>query len=62
MATAPKTTDNLIIFACILYNILREAKVLAPGQKHVDALPFRTANLIPRSAGVEWQHNFEAEY
>lgn len=47
IATAPETTDHLIICACILYNILREAKVLAPGQKHIDdVLPLPTENLI----------------
>lgn len=40
-------TDKLVVSACILYNILREAKVLAPGQKHVDdPLSLPTENLI----------------
>lgn len=48
IATLPETTDKLIISACILYNILREAKILAPGQGHVDdILPLPTKNLIP---------------
>jgi hypothetical protein len=32
IAVAPETTDKLITCACILHNILREAKVLAPRQ------------------------------
>lgn len=56
IATAPETTEKLIICACILYNTLREAKVLAPGQKHIDdALPLPTKNLIPMA-----EHNVRA--
>ena len=56
IATASETTEKLIICACILYNILREAKVLAPGQKHIDdALPLPTENLIPMA-----EHNVRA--
>jgi len=47
----------LITCACILYNILRGAKVLAPGQKHFDdALPLPTENLIPIT-----EHNVRAK-
>lgn len=57
IATAPETTDKLITCACILYNILRGAKVLAPGQKHFDdALPLPTENLIPIT-----EHNVRAK-
>lgn len=48
IATAPPVTDKLVVSACILYNILREAKVLAPGQGHIDdPLSLPTENLIP---------------
>ncbi|KAL4143983.1 hypothetical protein QTP88_006228 [Uroleucon formosanum] len=57
IATTPETTDKLITCACILYNILRGAKVLAPGQKHFDdALPLPTENLIPIT-----EHNVRAK-
>lgn len=47
-ATVPETTDKLILCACILHNILREARILAPCQKHVDdALPVPDENLVP---------------
>lgn len=56
IATNPKTTDKLIVSACILHNILREAKVLAPGQKHIDdKLPLPDENLIPMA-----EHNVRA--
>ncbi|XP_063912685.1 uncharacterized protein LOC135129463 [Zophobas morio] len=48
IATAPKTTAKLITCACILYNILRESKVLAPNQVNFDdPLPLPEENLIP---------------
>lgn len=57
IATAPETTDKLITCACILYNILRNEKILAPGQKHIDdALPLPTENLIPIT-----EHNVRAK-
>lgn len=47
IATEPNTTKQLIVSACILYNILRQDKVLAPGQKHAeDQLPLPTKNMI----------------
>lgn len=40
IATVPETTDKLITSACILHNMLREAKILAPTQTNFDdALP-----------------------
>lgn len=57
IATSPAVTDKLVVSACILYNILREAKVLAPGQKHIDdLLPLTTENLIPLA-----NHNVRAQ-
>ncbi|GFY59155.1 DDE Tnp4 domain-containing protein [Trichonephila inaurata madagascariensis] len=48
ISTAPETTEKIIICACILHNILREAKVLAPGQTHIDsALPLPVENFLP---------------
>jgi hypothetical protein len=50
-ATVPETTDKLITCACILHNMLREAKVLAPTQVHFDdALPLPTENVFPLAA------------
>jgi hypothetical protein len=47
IAVAPETTDKLITCACILHNILREAKVLAPCQAALDEpMPLPTQNLI----------------
>jgi hypothetical protein len=36
IVVAPETIDKLITCACILHNILREAKVLAPYQAALD--------------------------
>ncbi|GFT15996.1 DDE Tnp4 domain-containing protein [Trichonephila clavipes] len=48
ISTAPETTEKIIICACILHNILREAKVLAPGQTHTDStLPLPVENFLP---------------
>ncbi|GFS36723.1 DDE Tnp4 domain-containing protein [Trichonephila inaurata madagascariensis] len=48
ISTAPETTEKIIICACILHNILREVKVLAPGQTHIDsALPLPVENFLP---------------
>ncbi|GFU02559.1 DDE Tnp4 domain-containing protein [Trichonephila clavipes] len=48
ISTAPETTEKIIICACILHNILREAKVLAPGQTHIDStLPLPVENFLP---------------
>jgi hypothetical protein len=47
IAVAPETTDKLITCACILHNILREAKVLAPYQAALDdPMPLPTQNLF----------------
>lgn len=47
IATEPKTTEKIIVCALILHNILRESKILAPGQKHLDdKLELPTENLI----------------
>lgn len=44
---APETTDKLITCACILHNILREAKILAPHQAALDdPMPLPTKNVI----------------
>ncbi|GFT50098.1 DDE Tnp4 domain-containing protein [Trichonephila clavipes] len=48
ISTAPETTEKIMICACILHNILREAKVLAPGQTHIDStLPLPAENFLP---------------
>ena len=51
ISTVPETTDKLITCACILHNILREAKILAPTQVNFDdALPLPTENVLPLAA------------
>ncbi|GFV81208.1 hypothetical protein TNCV_4772361 [Trichonephila clavipes] len=48
ISTAPETTEKIIICAWILHNIMREAKVLAPGQTHIDStLPLPVENFLP---------------
>lgn len=48
IATTPETTDKLIVSACILHNIPREAKIMAPTQQHFDEAPqMPTENLLP---------------
>lgn len=48
IATNPDTTDKIITAACILHNILRDSKVLAPQQTNInDEMPLPTNNLIP---------------
>ena len=48
IATKPETTDKLVLCACILHNILRENKILAPGQINFDdVLSMPVQNLIP---------------
>jgi hypothetical protein len=48
IATVPGTTKKLIVSACILHNLLRETKVLAPTQVHEGStLPLPHENLLP---------------
>ncbi|GFW90603.1 hypothetical protein TNCV_566411 [Trichonephila clavipes] len=48
ISTAPETAEKIIVCACILHNILREAKVLAPGQTYIDStLPLPVENFFP---------------
>jgi hypothetical protein len=44
IVVAPETIDKLITCACILHNILREAKVLAPYQAALDDLIILSIN------------------
>ncbi|GFS99817.1 DDE Tnp4 domain-containing protein [Trichonephila clavipes] len=56
ISTAPETTEKIIINACILHKILREAKVLASGQTHIDStLPLPVENFLPIT-----EHNIRA--
>lgn len=54
VAVHPDTIDYLITSACILHNILRESKVLAPQQtdfNDLGELKLPTSNLIPIQTG-----------
>jgi hypothetical protein len=45
IVVAPETIDKLVTCACLLHNILREAKVLAPYQAALDdPMPLPTQN------------------
>lgn len=47
IATHPETTDKLIMCACILHNLLREANILPIPTNNIDKHPLPTENLIP---------------
>lgn len=47
IATTPETTDEVVTSACILYNILRESKVLAPNEQDMNDIQLPTKNLLP---------------
>lgn len=47
IATHPETTDKLIMCACILYNILREANILPTSTNSTEKYSLPTENLLP---------------
>nr|CAI5828490.1 unnamed protein product [Callosobruchus analis]CAI5868535.1 unnamed protein product [Callosobruchus analis] len=49
IATHPETTDKLIMCACILYNLLREANILPTSTNNTEKYPLPTLNLLPLS-------------
>lgn len=47
IATHPETTDKLILCACILYNLLREANILPTSTNSTKNYSLPTENLLP---------------
>lgn len=54
IAITPETTDEVVTSTCILYNILRDSKVLAPNEQNMNDphLLLPTKNLLPLTGNI----------
>lgn len=61
IAIHPETTDNLILAACILHNMLRDSKIPFPGENNDSEIPrLPINNLIPLNPTVDRRPTFLA--